>query len=96
MHGGAQPSGREVLGGLLDVPAGEVRSGRAPGDQGEAHHRAEACLAQAYVVEHLHHPGEDEDGHENWPPAYHSRLAALLSERAPGVDAMAFLNYLCE
>lgn len=55
-----------------------------------------ACLTQAYVVEHLNRPGEDEDDDESWPPTYHDRLAALLSDHAPGVDATAFLNYLCQ
>ncbi len=55
-----------------------------------------ACLTQAYVVEHLNRPSEDEDDNESWPPTYHDRLAALLSDHAPGVDATAFLNYLCQ
>lgn len=56
-----------------------------------------ACFTQAYVIEHLNHVDDDDDdqsGDESWPPAYHGRLASLLAEHAPEVDASAFLDYL--
>jgi len=37
---------------------------------------------------------EDQSEDESWPPAYHGRLASLLAEHAPEVDASAFLDYL--
>ncbi|MEU9619030.1 SMI1/KNR4 family protein [Streptomyces sp. NPDC048155] len=55
-----------------------------------------ACFTQAYVVEYLNRPddAEDEGEDESWPPAYHARVAALLRDRAPAVDATALLDYL--
>ena len=51
------------------------------------------CFTEAYVVERANR-SDDEDDYEIWPPAYHERLAALLRDHAPGVDAAAFLDYL--
>ncbi|MDV9194219.1 SMI1/KNR4 family protein [Streptomyces sp. Wh19] len=55
-----------------------------------------ACFTESYVVEYLNGPGGDEDDEESRPPAYHDRLAALLRDRAPAVDAVEFLKYLCQ
>jgi hypothetical protein len=56
----------------------------------------ETYVVEAYVVERANRSDDDEDDHEIWPPAYHERLAALLRDHAPGVDAAAFLDYLCQ
>ncbi|MFE4798714.1 hypothetical protein ACFRFL_27460 [Streptomyces sp. NPDC056708] len=55
-----------------------------------------ACFTQAYVVECLNRPDGDEAEDESRPPACHNRVAVLLRDRAPEVDAAAFLDHLCQ
>ncbi|MFC9625469.1 hypothetical protein ACFTXM_37765 [Streptomyces sp. NPDC056930] len=55
-----------------------------------------ACFTQAYVVECLNRPDSDEAEDESRPPACHNRVAVLLRDRAPEVDAAAFLGHLCQ